>query len=159
MVAPDDETIPGRAWMALFVSTLVVFLAVVNISSVNVAFPSIREDFGSTDAELSWIVGAYNLVVGSLLLQPGGFRQPRSAAGLPAGRGDCRVRLDAVCARSGDVVAVATRLVQGVGETITLAASFAVMPEFPPARRSTRSASPVPPVRSVRSSGRSSARC
>jgi MFS family permease len=57
--------------MALFVSTLVVFLAVVNISSVNVAFPSIREDFGSTDAELSWIVGAYNLVVGSLLLAAG----------------------------------------------------------------------------------------
>ena len=25
---PDDETIPRRAWMALFVSTLVVFLAV-----------------------------------------------------------------------------------------------------------------------------------
>ena len=71
MVHPDDETIPRRAWMALFVSTLVVFLAVVNISSVNVAFPSIREDFGSTDAELSWIVGAYNLVVGSLLLAAG----------------------------------------------------------------------------------------
>ena len=49
-MAPDDETIPRRAWMALFVSTLVVFLAVVNISSVNVAFPSIREDFGSPDA-------------------------------------------------------------------------------------------------------------
>ena len=46
-------------------------MAVVNISSVNVAFPSIREDFGSTDAELSWIVGAYNVVVGSLLLAAG----------------------------------------------------------------------------------------
>ena len=91
--------------MALFVSTLVVFLAVVNISSVNVAFPSIREDFGSTDAELSWIVGAYNLVVGSLLL---------AAGRLSDSLGRRRVYLPGVaivafgsmlCARSGHVVA------------------------------------------------------
>ena len=37
-----DETIPRRAWMALLVSTLVVFLSVINVSSVHVAFPTIR---------------------------------------------------------------------------------------------------------------------
>ena len=139
MVHPDDETIPRRAWMALFVSTLVVFLAVVNISSVNVAFPSIREDFGSTDAELSWIVGAYNLVVGSLLL---------AAGRLSDSLGRRRVYLPGVaivafgsmlCALApGTWWLVAARVVQGVGGAITLAAGFAVMlPEFPPTRRST----------------------
>ena len=139
MVAPDDETIPRRAWMALFVSTLVVFLAVVNISSVNVAFPSIREDFGSTDAELSVIVGAYNLVVGSLLL---------AAGRLSDSLGRRRVYLPGVaivafgsmlCALApGTWWLVAARVVQGVGGAITLAAGFAVMlPEFPPTRRST----------------------
>jgi EmrB/QacA subfamily drug resistance transporter len=125
--------------MALFVSTLVVFLAVVNISSVNVAFPSIREDFGSTDAELSWIVGAYNLVVGSLLL---------AAGRLSDSLGRRRVYLPGVaivafgsmlCALApGTWWLVAARVVQGVGGAITLAAGFAVMlPEFPPTRRST----------------------
>lgn len=138
-MAPDDETIPTRAWMALFVSTLVVFLAVVNISSVNVAFPSIREDFGSTDAELSWIVGAYNLVLGSLLL---------AAGRLSDSLGRRRVYLPGVaivafgsmlCALApGTWWLVAARVVQGVGGAITLAAGFAVMlPEFPPTRRST----------------------
>ena len=138
-MAPDDETIPRRAWMALFVSTLVVFLAVVNISSVNVAFPSIREDLGSTDAELSWIVGAYNLVVGSLLL---------AAGRLSDSLGRRRVYLPGVaivafgsmlCALApGTWWLVAARVVQGVGGAITLAAGFAVMlPEFPPTRRST----------------------
>lgn len=125
--------------MALFVSTLVVFLAVVNISSVNVAFPSIREDFGSTDAELSWIVGAYNLVVGSLLL---------AAGRLSDSLGRRRVYLPGVvivafgsmlCALApGTWWLVGARVVQGVGGAITLAAGFAVMlPEFPPTRRST----------------------
>ena len=125
--------------MALFVSTLVVFLAVVNISSVNVAFPSIREDFGSTDAELSWIVGAYNLVVGSLLL---------AAGRLSDSLGRRRVYLPGVaivafgsmlCALApGTWWLVAARVAQGGGGAITLAAGFAVMlPEFPPTRRST----------------------
>ncbi|MEO0494818.1 MAG: MFS transporter, partial [Actinomycetota bacterium] len=123
----------------LFVSTLVVFLAVINISSVNVAFPSIREDFGSTDAELSWIIGAYNLVVGSLLL---------AAGRLSDSLGRRRVYLPGVaifafgsvlCALApGTWWLVGARVVQGVGGSITMAAGFAVMlPEFPPTRRST----------------------
>ncbi|MEM9204123.1 MAG: MFS transporter [Actinomycetota bacterium] len=139
MTSAPDETIPRRAWMALFVSTLVVFLAVINISSVNVAFPSIREDFGSTDAELSWIIGAYNLVVGSLLLAAGRLSDSlgRRKVYLPGvavfGVGSV------LCALApGTWWLVAARVVQGVGGSITMAAGFAVMlPEFPPTRRST----------------------
>ncbi|MEM8707179.1 MAG: MFS transporter [Actinomycetota bacterium] len=138
-MAPDDETIPTRAWLALFVSTLVVFLAVINISSVNVAFPSIREDFGSTDAELSWIIGAYNLVVGSLLLAAGRLSDSlgRRRVYLP---GVAIFALGSVlCALApGTWWLVGARVVQGIGGSITMAAGFAVMlPEFPPTRRST----------------------
>ncbi len=139
MTATADETITRRAWAALFVSTLVVFLAVINISSVNVAFPSIREDFGSTDAELSWIIGAYNLVVGSLLLAAGRLADSlgRRRVYLP---GVAVFALGSVlCALAPDTWwLVAARVVQGVGGSITMAAGFAVMlPEFPPTRRST----------------------
>lgn len=134
-----DDSIPARAWWALFVSTLVVFLAVINLSSVNVAFPSIREDFGSTDLQLSWVIGAYNLVVGACLLAAGRLADSlgRRRVYLPG------VAIFAVgsvlCALApGTWWLVAARVVQGLGGSITMAAGFAVMlPEFPPTRRST----------------------
>ena len=55
---PTDDAISRRAWLALSVSTLVVFLVVIDITAVNIAFPSIRRDFGVTDSELSWVIGA-----------------------------------------------------------------------------------------------------
>jgi len=138
MNVPADA-IPSRAWWALFVSTLVVFLAVVNLSSVNVAFPSIRADFGSSDAELSWILGAYNLVVGAFLLAAGRLADSlgRRRVYLP---GVAVFALGSVlCALAPNTAAlVAARVVQGLGGAVTMAAGFAVMlPEFPPARRST----------------------
>jgi len=138
MTTPSD-TIPRRAWWSLFVSTLVVFLSVVNLSSVNVAFPSIRRDLGATDTELSWIIGAYNLVLGAFLLAAG-----RLADSL----GRRRVYLPGVatfafgsilCALAPTtLLLVAARVVQGLGGAVTMAAGFAVMlPDFPPTRRST----------------------
>lgn len=134
-----DDVISRRAWLALSVSTLVVFLVVIDISAVNVAFPSIREDFDVTDAELSWMIGAYNIVVGALLMVSG-----RLADSL----GRRRVYLPGVaifglgsmlCALApGAGWLIAARVVQGVGGSVTLAAGFAVMlPEFPPTRRGT----------------------
>ena len=134
----SDEPIPSRAWGALLVSTLVVFLAVINISSVNVAFPSIRRDFGSTDTELSWIIGGYNLVVGSSLLAAGRLSDSlgRKRVYLP---GVAIFALGSVlCALAPTTLTlVAARLVQGLGGAITISAGFAVMlPEFPASRRS-----------------------
>lgn len=134
-----DETIPRRAWMALLVSTLVVFLSVINVSSVHVAFPTIRRELGATDVQLSWIVGAYSLVLGSFMLAFG-----RLADSL----GRRRVYLPGVavfalgsliCATAPGIEwLIVGRLVQGLGGAVTVATGFAVMlPEFPPMRRST----------------------
>jgi EmrB/QacA subfamily drug resistance transporter len=125
--------------MALFVSTLVVFLAVINVTSVNVAFPSIREDLDASDAQLSWVIGAYNLVVAALLMASGRLADSigRRRVYLPG------VAIFAVgsmfCALAPDTGwLIAARVVQGVGGSVTMAAGFAVMlPEFPPTRRST----------------------
>ena len=65
------EPIERQAWLALLVTTTSIFFVVINVSSVNVAFPSIRDDFGVTDAQLSWVIGAYNVAVGSLLMFAG----------------------------------------------------------------------------------------
>ena len=137
--APTDDTIPRRAWLALAVSTIVVFLVVIDISAVNVAFPSIREDFAVSNSQLSWIISAYNIVVGALLMLSGRLADSigRRKVYLPGvavfGLGSM---LCALAPAAGWLIAA--RVVQAIGGAITLAAGFAVMlPEFPPSRRGT----------------------
>ncbi len=134
-----DDAIPRRAWAALFVSTLVTFLVVIDVSAVNVAFPSIREDFDVSASQLSWVISSYNIVVGSLLMLSGRVADSigRRKVYLPGvavfGVGSM------LCALAPTVgLLIAARVVQAVGGSITFAASFAVMlPEFPPTKRST----------------------
>ncbi len=137
--SPPDTAVSREAWLALSVSTLVVFLVVIDISAVNVAFPSIRDDFDVSSSDLSWIVSGYSITVGALLMLSGRLADSlgRRKVYLPG------VALFAVgsalCALApGPGFLIAARLVQGVGGAVVNAAGFAVMlPEFPPSRRST----------------------
>lgn len=121
------------------VATIVVFFVVVDISAVNVAFPSIREDFGVSRGELSWIISGYNIAVGALLMLAGRLADSlgRRKVYLPGvaifGFGSM------LCALApGAGWLIAARVVQGIGGAITAAGGFAVMlPEFPPTRRGT----------------------
>ncbi len=135
---PDVE-VSRSAWTALGVSTLVTFLVVIDISAVNVAFPSIRDDFAVSESALSWIVSGYNIMVGALLLVSGRMADSlgRRKVFLPGvalfGVGSL---LCAIAPAAGWLIAA--RLVQGVGGAVVSAAGFAVMlPGFPPSRRST----------------------
>lgn len=133
------EPIPRRAWLALTVSTIVVFLVVIDISAVNVAFPSIREDFDVSASQLSWIISAYNIVVGALLMVSGRLADSigRRKVYLPGvaifGFGSM------LCALAPSASwLIAARVAQAIGGSVTLAGGFAVMlPEFPPSRRGT----------------------
>ena len=82
---PDDK-ISRQAWLALSVATLTTFLVVIDISAVNVAFPSIQDDFEVSRTSLSWVVSSYNIVVGALLLSAGRLADSvgRIAPGLAA---------------------------------------------------------------------------
>ena len=60
-----------RAWIALGVSTLAALLTVIDVSIVNVAFPSIRQDLGASEAGLSWVLSGYSISVGAFLLLAG----------------------------------------------------------------------------------------
>lgn len=136
--APVTE-VTRAAWLALGVSTLVTFLVVIDISAVNVAFPSIRDDFDISDTGLSWIVSGYNIAVGALLLASGrladsiGRRKVFLPGVLLFGVGSL---LCSLAPSAGFLIAA--RIVQGIGGAIVSAAGFAVMlPGFPPSRRST----------------------
>ena len=61
-----------RRWKVLLVTAVAVFMAFLDVTIVNVAFPSIEGAFPSSSlAELSWVLNAYNIVFAALLVPAG----------------------------------------------------------------------------------------
>jgi MFS family permease len=61
----------ARLWGALILLCGIVFLDGLDVSMVGVALPSIQADLGLTTAQLQWVVSAYVLGLGGLLLLGG----------------------------------------------------------------------------------------
>ena len=64
-----DDT--RKKWLALIVLCLGDLLIVLDVSIVNVALPSIREDLGFTESSLAWVLNAYTLTFGGFMLLAG----------------------------------------------------------------------------------------
>src|ERR671932_134134 len=61
-----------RPWKVLLVTAVAVFMAFLDVTIVNIAFPDLRADFGSSSlAGLSWVLNAYNIVFAALLVPAG----------------------------------------------------------------------------------------
>ena len=77
--APDLRS----RWMALFVLCVGVLMIVLDATVVNVALPSIQSDLGFSQADLAWVVNAYLIAFGGLLLLAGRLGDLVSGADLP----------------------------------------------------------------------------
>src|SRR5256886_3208405 len=65
-------TLEGRTrWFALYVLCLGSLMIVLDVTIVNVALPSIRQDLGFSETSLAWVVNAYLLTYGGFLLLGG----------------------------------------------------------------------------------------
>src|SRR5215210_2709081 len=64
--APDR-----RRWTALIVVCLAQLMIVLDVTIVNVALPSIQRDLHFSQANLTWVVNAFLVTFGSLLLLAG----------------------------------------------------------------------------------------
>ncbi len=65
---------PDRTrWIALYVLCAGVLMIVLDVTVVNVALPSIQNDLGFSQAGLAWVVNAYLIAFGGLLLLAGRF--------------------------------------------------------------------------------------
>src|SRR4029079_15247991 len=60
-----------RKWLALALLSVVQFMVVLDIAIVNVALPSIQVDLGFSQENLQWVISAYALVFGGVLLLGG----------------------------------------------------------------------------------------
>jgi EmrB/QacA subfamily drug resistance transporter len=78
---PDTEEIAAMTttpaasdrtrWMALYVLCVGMLMIVLDATIVNVALPSIQDDLGFTQSGLAWVVNAYLIAFGGLLLLAG----------------------------------------------------------------------------------------
>jgi EmrB/QacA subfamily drug resistance transporter len=60
-----------RRWMALYVLCVGMLMIVLDATIVNVALPSIQDDLGFSQSNLAWVVNAYLIAFGGLLLLAG----------------------------------------------------------------------------------------
>src|SRR3954454_15374170 len=60
-------------WIALYVLCAGVLMIVLDVTVVNVALPSIQNDLGFSQSGLAWVVNAYLIAFGGLLLLAGRF--------------------------------------------------------------------------------------
>ncbi len=118
---PDPMTDRNR-WIALYVLCVGMLMIVLDVTVVNVALPSIQDDLGFSQSSLAWVVNAYLIAFGGLLLLFGRFGDllGRRAVFL-AGLGVFTVA-SALCGLAqGQELLVAARFLQGVGGAMTSA--------------------------------------
>ncbi len=69
---PDSPELSSRErWIALVVLCVGMLMIVLDATVVNVALPSIQSDLGFTQSSLAWVVNAYLISFGGLLLLAG----------------------------------------------------------------------------------------
>jgi EmrB/QacA subfamily drug resistance transporter len=71
-----DATMPAAGldpnrWRALIVIAIAQLMVVLDASIVNIALPAMQQDLGMTDANRQWVITAYTLAFGGLLLLGG----------------------------------------------------------------------------------------
>jgi EmrB/QacA subfamily drug resistance transporter len=127
-----------REWQVLLVTTVAVFMAFLDVTIVNVAFPSISADFPEASlTELSWVLNAYNIVFAAALVPAGRLADRIGQRRLFFGGLWLFLAGSVLCGLAPDpTLLIAARVVQAVGAAALIPTSLAlVLPEFPPERR------------------------
>jgi EmrB/QacA subfamily drug resistance transporter len=140
MIMQDTTALPGLAdgplarsaersrWMALVVLCAGMLMIVLDVTIVNVALPSIQADLGFSQAGLAWVVNAYLIAFGGLLLLAGRLgdlagRRNVFLAGLAI-----FTVASMVCGLAqSQPMLVGARFVQGIGGALTSAVILGVI--------------------------------
>jgi len=117
-----------RQWITLLALSFSVFMISLDVTVVTVALPNIQRDFGLSMEGLQWVVSAYSLSFGSLLMAGGSFadrfgRRAVFAAGLlvfAAGSLACGLAADGVWL-------IVARVLQGMGAAFMSSSSAALV--------------------------------
>ena len=109
-------------WLALLVLCLGALMIVLDATIVNVALPDIQDDLGFSQSSLAWVVNAYLIAFGGLLLLAGRVGDLTSRRGVfLAGLGVFTVASLACGLAPNQEALIGARFVQGVGGAMTSA--------------------------------------
>ena len=134
----DAETVHRRRWAILGVMSMSLIIVMLNNVTLNVALPELSKDLKADNTELQWILDAYALVFGGLLLVMGslGDRFGRKGA-LQIGLllvATASALTATYATTSGEVIAA--RAVMGIGAALVMPATLSVVVVvFPPEER------------------------
>lgn len=129
----------ARGWKVLAVTSVGVYLVSLDVTVVNIAFPSIAGDFRDTSRNaLSWILSGYNIAFAAALLTAGRLADRFGRRRLfYIGITVFSVSSMACGLAPSAELLIAARVVQALGGALVVPSSIAlVLPEFPPNRRS-----------------------
>jgi EmrB/QacA subfamily drug resistance transporter len=123
-----------RRWKVLIVSSTGAFLAFLDATIVNIAFPDIQRSFPDASlADLAWVLSAYNIVFAALLVPAGRLadlvgRRRMFLGGL---LGFTLASVACAAAPSAELL-IAARVLQAIGAATLIPTSLAfVLAEFP----------------------------
>src|SRR5438105_2206063 len=121
MQSTDTRPQPSR-WVALIVLCAGMLMIVLDATVVNVALPSIQRDLGFSQSSLAWVMNAYLIAFGGLLLLAGRFGDILGRKNVfMAGLALFTVASLACGAAQSEELLVAARFVQGIGGAMTSA--------------------------------------
>ena len=132
----NEQTADRNRWVALYVLCAGVLMIVLDVTVVNVALPSIQDDLGFSQSSLAWVVNAYLISFGGLLLLSGRFgdligRKSVFMAGLAL----FTVASVFCGAAQSQGMLVAARFIQGIGGAMTSAVVLGMIVTMFPAPR------------------------
>ena len=117
-----------RKWIALLLLCMTQFMVVLDIAIVNVALPTIKDALNFGETSLSWVINAYTLTFGGLLMLGGRSadllgRRRMFLGGLALFSG-----ASLVCGLStSETMLIAARAVQGIGAAIISPAALSIL--------------------------------
>lgn len=132
----DDEVNPGR-WLILFAVLTGNLIAPFASSTINIALPTISEEFGLDVSSASWIPMVYLLVMTSLVLVFGRLGDLKGYKGIYLGGLGVFMTASVLCAVSrGFFTLISARALQAVGSGMFSAMVPAIVARiFPPNER------------------------
>jgi EmrB/QacA subfamily drug resistance transporter len=118
----------ARKWVTLAVVNVAVFMLLLDITVVNTALPSIREDLDASFTDLQWVVDAYTLTLAAFVLSAGSLADRLGRRRVFAWGLGIFTAASAVAALSPDPTWLnLARAVQGIGGAIMFAVSLALI--------------------------------
>ncbi|MGH2945094.1 MAG: MFS transporter [Solirubrobacteraceae bacterium] len=116
-----------RKWWTLIAVSVATFMLLLDITVVNVALPSIREDLGASFTDLQWVIDAYALTLAALVLTAGSLADRLGRRRLfAAGLGIFSIA-SLLCGLAPDPTFLnLARALQGVGGAVMFAVSLAL---------------------------------